>query len=332
MAVLVAGVGYIGAKLVEDLLARGEEVMAIDNFFSTSRRAIERFCQHERFTFIKGNITDSRALSSAFSVAPISTVYALAAQASAHPAAATPRYTENTNLIGHRLLLDASKAAGAKTIAFASSFKVYGANLPPVVDESLPYGQFADLSHLSKCYAEKLLELYATTHGMRCLALRLGIVYGMGPVMKRDYRFITAPNKFCLQAVRGEQIELNPGANAPTGFIHVSDASRAMIDAVDEPLFAGYTPINAVTEVASVREVATMVATEAKKKGLPDVIIKLYGIAEPSSSGQGEQTKSVAPRPRVISSLGAPGERPRRTLWESLAEVLDYFKEAGGKD
>src|SRR6266480_8127040 len=99
------------------------------------------------------------------------------------------------------------------------------------VDECRPYGAFRDLSHLSKVYAEKLLEMYALTRGLRCLALRFGVAYGLSPVLKTDERFMTAPNKFCRQAARGETLAVFGGGRAPAGWVQLADAVAATIAA-----------------------------------------------------------------------------------------------------
>lgn len=315
MAVLVTGVGYIGAKLVERLLERGEEVAAVDNFFSTDARVVNGFGERKGFKLVKGSVTNVKALRSAFSSADISAVYSLAAQASASPQAASIRYTENTNLLGPRLLLDCMREFGVSKVVYASSFKVYGQALPPVVTEDAPYGAFGDLSHLSKCYSEKLLEMYASLHGLTCLSIRLGIVYGLSPVMKTDYRFMTAPNKFCLQAARGDDIELHPGCDLPTGFIHVADAADIMVQACDESSFSGYVPINAVAETCSIAQVAEFVAAEAERRGL-SVKIRRPAAAEMP------RVRQVA----VSSRFEAFFRQPRRRLQETVGEVIDYFR------
>ena len=316
MAVLVTGVGYIGAKLVEKLLERGEEVVAVDNFFSTDARVVNSFRKHKGFRLVKGSVTNAKVLRSAFSSADISTVYSLAAQASANPQAATARYTENTNLLGPRLLLDHMREFGVSKMVFASSFKVYGSALPQVVTEDVPYGSFGDLSHLSKCYAEKLMEMYSSRYGLTCLPVRLGIVYGISPVTKLDYRFMTAPNKFCLQAVRGEEIELHPGAHLPSGLIHIADAAEIMLQASDQASFSGYMPINAVTETRSVAQIADYVAVAAERRGL-NVSIRFLDESADTSRGYDVVVRSA------FESLF---EQPRRKLQDTVGEMIDYFR------
>src|SRR4051812_43644996 len=149
LAVLVTGIGYMGAALAEALLAHGERVVALDNRFSTDERAIGRLVA-AGMEFVAGDIAEPADVEAAFSRAPISAVYHFAAQASAHPDAADAAYTEHSNLQGPRVVLDAMLRHGVGTIAYASSFKVYGERLAGTIDERHPYGTFRDMSHLSK--------------------------------------------------------------------------------------------------------------------------------------------------------------------------------------
>ncbi|MDO8670470.1 MAG: NAD(P)-dependent oxidoreductase [Dehalococcoidia bacterium] len=318
---MVTGVGYIGAQLVRGLLAEGEEVVAVDNLFSTDPSAIAKFREDRRFVFVKGNVGRAGVLKQAFEAFPsIDVVYSLAAQASAHADAATPRYTENTNLLAPRLLLDAMAHYSARSLVFASSFRVYGDDLPPAITEDQPYGRFGDLSHLSKCYAEKLLEMYAYRYGLRCLAVRLGVTYGVGPVMKKDYRFMTAPNKFSLQAVRGERIAVYGSGLNPTGFIHVADAARAMraVAALEAP--DGYLAVNAVSEMMPVSAVAQIVADEGRTRGL-EVVVSIEDIG-------GAAKGAAKGAPKIGSRLDSVGFRPERSLQDGVEEMIDYFSPA----
>ena len=107
VATLVVGIGYIGSRLVQELLYQGREVVGIDNLFSSDRRAIEAFSQSPGFRFVEGSIVDPTTIDRAVSAsAEIDVVYLLAAQASANPDAASPEYTEYANLRGPRVVLD----------------------------------------------------------------------------------------------------------------------------------------------------------------------------------------------------------------------------------
>lgn len=316
MAALVAGLGYMGAALAGALIARGERVVGLDNRFSTDEAAIGRLVA-AGLEFVPGDIADPADAAAACARGPFDALYLFAAQASANPQAASIEYSERSNLIGPRVLLDAALAAGIGTVVYASSFKVYGEALAGEVDESRPYGTFRDMSHLSKVHAEKLLEMYAGLHPpLRALSLRFGIVHGLGPVSKDDPRFMTAPNLFCRRAARGEALTVFGGGRAPAGFVHLADAVAATLAAAGHAGFAGYTPLNVVGEVASVAEVAGWVAAAGAARGL-DVRIAGLDPAGPVDE---------AARFVVRSGLDAVAyDRPGRRLRECVGEVLDFW-------
>jgi nucleoside-diphosphate-sugar epimerase len=348
VAILVAGLGYIGAALAENLLRAGERVVGIDNGFATDRAALARLAEHPAFRLVEGSVTAPRTVARAFAREPIEVVYQLAAQASGHPAAASPRYTETTNLTGPRVVLDAATRHGVSRVVYASSLRVYGAVLPPCVDETTPYGPQGDLAHLSHIYGEKLLELYAQRAGLTAVAVRLAVVYGSGPVTKTDYRFMTVPNKFCLQVARGESLEVYAGAATPTGFIHLADACAGLRVAAAVPWPPGFHAANAVGEICTVPALAAAVAAVARERGLSaavrgadddppsapgavsDPLSAPRAAPDPSSArGAVTDAASVAVSGAgvtVCSRLAASGWRPTRTFADSLGPLLDYFR------
>lgn len=342
MTALVTGVGYIGVALVEALLADGQQVVGLENGFSTVPEVVTRLARRPGFQLVRGSVNSVRSIERACAVATaggrtLDVVYHLAAQASAHPQAAPPSYTEQTNLVAPRLVYEAALKRGAQAYVYGSSFRVYGDTLDGVVGEDTPYGQIGDLSHLSKVYAEKLLEMLAGQQPLPAVSVRLGVVYGLGPLMKLDPRFLTVPNLFCLRAVMGQPLTVHPSANRPIGFLHLDDAVQALRVAArlaaqraerrttappDSPSGPppGAQAVNAVSEVLSVGEVAAIVEREAAARALQTEI-----------TGAGPLR---SPRWSVASSLDAAGFRPARTMSESLGAVLDYYRrrqEAGDR-
>ncbi len=310
MAVLVTGIGYIGSELVSDLLKEGEDVVGVDNFFSTPARAIRRLRRHPRFRFIRGDVADPQVMDGALS-GDVRTVYSLASQSSAHPQAAPAAYTERANLVAPRVLLDAMVARGVKRLVYGSSLRVYGERLPAVLPEDARYGAFRDLSHLSKCYAEKLMEMYAIAAGLACVTVRLGIVYGVGRVMKEDPRFMTVPGKFCRQAVEGEALQVYPGGQLPIGLLHVRDAAGAMLCGAAAATEGRLEVLNAATETNCVRGIAGAVAQAAERRGLHPAVVD-------RSEGPEEQAS-------ILSRLPQYGFAARHTLASGIEEMLDYW-------
>ena len=305
MAVLVCGVGYLGSALAGQLLAANEEVVGLDNLFSTDPRAIESLRRHDRFQLVEGDVAEAADVDAALAAADVSAVYLLAAQSSPNDAAVDPAYTERTNLRGPRVVLEACAARGVDTLVFGSSLRVYGQPLPAGFDECTPYGRQGDLSHLSKIYAEKLLELHAGRRAMRAVSARLAIVYGLGPVMKREPSFMTVPNRFAWQASRGETLRVNPGQGT-VPLLHVDDAVRALIRLGDWPA-EGYQPVNVLGEECALGELAGLVVAEARARGL--------------------EARAEVPDERPTPARGRSRwtEAPTRRLDEGVRELLDYF-------
>lgn len=314
MGSLVTGIGYIGARLAQFLLDSGEQVVGLDNLFSTDEGAVRRLAEHPRFTFIEGDVRDEGAVARAFSPGfPVDTVYHLAAQSSANPNSAPARYTEETNLIGSRILLDSACQAGVKSFVFGSSLQVYGRKVAGLATETRSYGPILDLSHLSKVHVEKLLEMYAINRGIRCVSARIGLVYGLGPVMKMDPRFMTAPNKFCMLGANGEPITVDASAYFKTGMIHVDDVARGMVlmgqgDGGTDACRV----VNLAGEVASVAGVASIVERLAGARGLRAVVLK----------PEEEPTVPTVDFGNTVTRLGFVRQR---SLEEGLAEVMEFY-------
>jgi nucleoside-diphosphate-sugar epimerase len=312
LAVLILGVGYLGSALAGYLLGVGQAVVGLDNLRSTDRRAIDGLIRHGAFDLVEGDLSDPEAVGRAFDTAEPETVFLLAAQSSPDDAAAPPEYTELTNLRGPRLVFDQCWRRGVETVVFGSSLRVYGQPLPASFDESTPYGAQRDLSHLSKIYAEKLLELYATRapeQPIVAVAARLAIVYGLSPVMKRDYPFMTVPNRFALQARRGETLRLSAGAGA-LSLIHVEDAVRALVACAALPA-RGYQPVNVLGEWLPLRSLAQCVIEEGARRGL-EVMVDA-------------PAESLVPIPLGRSVLDEEGFARQRDVPSGIRELLDYF-------
>ncbi|MER3406314.1 MAG: hypothetical protein C4289_15090, partial [Chloroflexota bacterium] len=235
MAVLIIGAGYLGASLAGLLLDQGRQVVALENGFSTDPAALAGL-QQRGLVLVQGDMQDPTACRRALELCPaLEAVFLLAAQASAAYAAEHPDETEELNLRGPRVFLDVlldgrTTPAGARPLLiFGSSLKVCGPCLTSDVEDEAPYGLCLDLSHLSKVYGEKLLEMYAQRAGLPAWSVRLPVLHGVSPVMKRDARFQTVLNRFCAQAVSGEPLRVHAGAaGCFQGFLHVRDAAAAL--------------------------------------------------------------------------------------------------------
>jgi nucleoside-diphosphate-sugar epimerase len=299
VATLLTGAGYIGAALLRRLDASAAPIVALDNFYSSPQECVHAALP-ESVQLINGDVANPADVKHAFDALGADshiTVFHLAAQPSAAMATQDPVTTERSNLTGARVLLEAARQRNANVI-FGGSFRVYGDDLASMcVDEQTAYGRVGDLSHLSKIYVEQLARML----GVRFVSVRLGVTYGLSPVMKTTPKFMTVPNLFCQRAARGEPLRVLE--NRPMAFIHVDDAAAALLGAarLQGP---EWQVVNAAPEVATIGAVARTVQ-------------RLMPTARVEGDTGSEATFEVRSRLTLV---------PTRTLSEGLSEVLEYFR------
>lgn len=252
-SLLVLGAGYIGAALAEQALVEGDEVTLADNWWATERGQLGRV--EERGARIEtADIRDAEALARLLGNG-FDRVYLLAAQASRPLSFEQPGYTEETNLIGPRLVAEAVGRDGGPALVFASSLHVYGPDPRGEIEPSRPYGRQADLAHLSKVYAELLLAMEAERRGFDLAILRLGIVYGPGPVEHDRPQSQTVVDKFRKRAAAGEPLPLDDGGRATVGVVHIEDVARILGGA---PYGPGLTVANVAAESVTVAGIGAL--------------------------------------------------------------------------
>jgi nucleoside-diphosphate-sugar epimerase len=246
--VLVLGAGYIGAKLGELALARGDEVVLADNWYATDRAQLDAL-EAAGARVETADIREDR-LGSLLD-GPPDVVYLLAAQASRPLSEREPDYTEQTNVTGTRRVGRAAGEAGVPLVVFGSSLHVYGSGLSGEVDADRPYGPQGDLAHLSKIYGEQALAIEAARNGFGLAVLRLGIVYGPSPVEHEAAESQTVVDKFRQLAAADEALPIDDGGRATIGVVHVEDAARILLEATPGTE-------NVAAETATVADVAAL--------------------------------------------------------------------------
>ena len=256
MRILVLGAGYIGAKLGELALARGDEVVLADNWYATDREQLDAL----EAAGARVETADIREDLGPLLAGPPDAVYLLAAQASRPLSEREPDYTEETNVTGTRRVGRSAGEAGVPLVVFGSSLHVYGSGLGGEVDANRPYGPQGDLAHLSKIYGEQALAIEAARHGFGLAVLRLGIVYGPSPVEHEAEESQTVVDKFRRLAAAGEDLPIDDGGQATIGVVHVEDAARILLEA---------TPgnENVAAETATVADVAALARGDEPQGG-----------------------------------------------------------------
>jgi nucleoside-diphosphate-sugar epimerase len=252
---LVLGAGYVGAALGRQALDAGHDVVLADNWYATGREQLAGL-EEAGARVVTTDIRDPATVGALLGEAP-DVVHLLAAQASRPLADRDPGYTEQTNLTGVRHVAEAVAAAGGPPVVYASSLQVYGRAPRGDVGPDRPYGDQGDLAHLSKVYGELCLRMYAARAGFPLAILRLGIVYGPGPVMHDRPESVTVVDKFRRMAAAGEELTLDDGGRATIGVVHLDDAARIALKAGGETRVA-----NVAAESVTVAGVASLARGE----------------------------------------------------------------------
>ncbi len=236
MRVLIAGgAGFIGSHLADALLARGDEVIAVDNFISGRPENIEHLADHDHFLFLEQDVTDPLLIDG-----QLDAVLDLASPASPADFATIPLEILAVGSTGTRNLLDLAVIKHARFL-LASTSEVYGDPLVHPQPESY-WGNVSSIGPRS-CYDEaKRFSEALTMAYMRVLDADIRIVRifnTYGPRMRPDDGRVVGT--FISQALYGEPITLYGDGSQTRSFCYVDDEVRGLIAVLDGHLIG---PIN----------------------------------------------------------------------------------------
>lgn len=182
--VLVTGAaGFIGSHLSVRLLARGDEVVGLDNLndyydVSLKEARLARLTNQKDFSFVKMNLSDRNGIEELFAAEKFDKVVNLAAQAGVRYSLENPHAYIDSNIVGFTNILEGCRHNQVKHLAYASSSSVYGAN------ESLPFSVHDNVDHPLSLYAaskkanELMAHTYSHLYNLPTTGLRFFTVYG----------------------------------------------------------------------------------------------------------------------------------------------------------
>jgi len=230
--VLVTGAaGYVGARVAALLRANGRAVRAFDSGLF-GHDTLAPFASDPAFTLVRGDVRDAAALAAA--AAGCDAIIHLARLVGDPACALDPALTRAVNVEGTRNAIDAAASGGVRRLVFASTCSVYGAAGDAWLDEdspTAPVSLYAE-THLE---AEALLRARPSGAEAPCV-LRFATVFGAAPRM----RFDLVVNLLTARALRDRVVEVHGGEQWRPQ-VHVDDAARAVVLAVDHPAAAGAT-------------------------------------------------------------------------------------------
>src|SRR3954452_16769177 len=243
--VVTGGAGFIGSNLVDALVARGDEVVVVDNFATGKREFL-----NPEATLLEHDIREPYQVDA-------DVVFHLAAQADVQTSVQRPEYDAAVNVVGTVNVLGASP--DAQVIFSSSGGAGYGECAVPA-DEDAPFLPLSPYGIAKKCGEEYLLG-WNRIHGTRHVPLRFANVYGPRQDAGLEGGVVAI---FLERLARGETATIYGDGGHSRDFVYVADVVQACLAAAGK---AGG-PFNVGTgRETSVRELHTACAAVA---GVPD--------------------------------------------------------------
>ena len=313
---LAGGAGFIGSHIADALLARGDEVVAIDNFATGRPENVAHLNSNAKFTLINHDITvpwpTHQALTAKFDA-----VLDYASPASPNDFATMPLEILAVGSTGTRNLLDRAKADGA-VFFLTSTSEVYGDPLVHPQPESY-WGNVSSIGPRScydeaKRFSEALTMAYHRVHGVEVRIVRIFNTYGerMRP---NDGRVV---NTFVVQALRGESLTLHGDGSQTRSFCHVSDEVRGLMALLDSeynlPVNVGNPSEFTMRELAELVVELTGSTSEIISVDLP-----------PEREGDPLQRK-----PDITLAKQLLNWEPNISLRDGLERMINHFIEVEG--
>jgi len=317
MRVLLAGgAGFIGSHIADALLARGDEVVAVDNFATGRRDNVAHLSGNAKFTLIEHDITLPWPAHNALA-AKFDAVLDYASPASPNDFATMPLEILAVGSTGTRNLLDRAKADNA-VFFLTSTSEVYGDPLVHPQPETY-WGNVSSIGPRScydeaKRFSEALTMAYHRVHGVDVRIVRIFNTYGerMRP---NDGRVV---NTFVVQALRGEPLTLHGDGSQTRSFCHVTDEVRGLMALLD-------TKYNMPVNVGN--------PGEFTMRELAELVIELTGSSSdiisvalpPERDGDPLQRK-----PDITLATEILDWTPTISLRDGLQRMIDHFVEVEG--
>ena len=238
MKVLVTGAaGFIGMHVSQLLLARGDQVVGIDNLNDyydprLKQARLERLRGHAGFAFEKLDVADRPAMERLFAESGFDRVVHLAAQAGVRYSLQNPHAYIDSNVVGFMNVLEGCRHNRVQHLAYASSSSVYGGNT------AMPFSEHHNIDHPVSLYAatKKANELMAHTYShlyrLPTTGLRFFTVYG--PWGRPDMALFL----FTRAMLEGRPIQVFNHGRMVRDFTYIDDIANGVVRVLDRPATA----------------------------------------------------------------------------------------------
>ena len=305
MKVLVSGgAGFIGSHLCERLVARGDDVICLDNLFTGREENIAHLMDRPGFRFVKHDVCEPLLVD-------VDRIFNLACPASPIHYQIDPIRTVQTNVMGMINMLEIARRMGARILQ-ASTSEVYGD--PAVHPQTEDYWGNVNTIGPRACYdegkrvAETLMSDYHRQAGVDIRLPRIFNTYG--PRMaENDGRVVS---NFVLQALRGEELTLYGSGEQTRSFCYVDDLVEGLLrlmdaDGIHDPVNLGNPGEFTMRQLAET--VCRLSGTEARVRYLPL-----------------PQDDPARRKPDISKAKALLEWEPTISLEDGLEQTIDYFR------
>ncbi len=305
---VTGGAGFIGSHTSERLLARGDDVVVLDNFNDAYDPAIKRAnaAALRKATVVTGDIRDRELVARLFQEHRFDGVVHLAAMAGVRPSLLDPLHYEDVNMRGTITLLEEARKRPKLRFVFASSSSVYGAR------DKVPFSERDDIPHPVSPYAatkragELMCYTYHHLYGIPIACLRFFTVYG--PRQRPEM----AIAKFTKALLEGQPIPFFGDGSTRRDYTYVDDIVDGVVAALDR--CAGY-------EIFNLGESATTSLSElveglSKAVGVPAILDR-----QPNQPGDVPLTCADVSKARALL-----GYEPRTPVAVGLARYVEWYR------
>jgi UDP-glucuronate decarboxylase len=303
---VTGGAGFLGSHLCERLLASGNEVLCVDNYFTGRKDNVAHPLGHDRFEAMRHDVTFPLYVE-------VDEIYNLACPASPVHYQHDPVQTTKTSVIGAINMLGLAKRTGARILQ-ASTSEVYGdPTCHPQTEDYRgnvnPLGPRACYDEGKRC-AETLFFDYHRQHAVAIKVVRIFNTYG--PRMHPDDGRVVS--NFIVRALRGEDIAIYGAGTQTRAFCFVDDLIDGLMRMMASPSDV-VGPINLGNP------------HEIKVRELADRIIAMTGSRSRIVHRPLPQDDPLQRCPDIGQATRVLGWQPQLRLEDGLARTIAYFKE-----
>ena len=301
---VTGGAGFLGSFLCEKLLDQGHEVIALDNFYTGSRKNISHLLDHPSFELIRHDIVEPILLE-------VDWIFNMACPASPIHYQYNPVKTVKTSVMGAINMLGLAKRVRARILQ-ASTSEVYGD--PEIHPQQESYWGSVNPIGLRSCYdegkrvAETLMMDYHRQNQVDIKLVRIFNTYG--PRMHiNDGRVVS---NFIVAALKEEPLEIFGDGEQTRSFCYVSDLIDVILKMMNKDDLIGPVNIGNPGEF-TIRELA-------------EKILKLTGSRSKIQVRQERSDDPVRRRPDISLAHEKLGWEPSVDLEEGLGKTIEYFE------